>query len=420
MQLLRRALFLLLTRGKEHATLLPNGICFHPEALFPAVSAFAGLRPPDPNILTLSAVFIGARRARGEFNFVMKKNIELRPNLETLFGTRDENLHLLEDGLNVIIDLKPNSVQIDGAADDVARVQQVFDDFDYLRSHGQQVFNGELTSMLRVLVADPSVTLRQLADAGKQRSVGNKRQVQPKSINQRQYLEAIEQSDMVFGIGPAGTGKTYLAVAMAISALVSKKVARIILARPAVEAGERLGFLPGTLQEKVDPYLRPLYDALYDLLEPEKVDRFLEKNVIEIAPIAFMRGRTLNDSFVILDEAQNTTSEQMKMFVTRLGFNSKAVITGDITQIDLPNPSRSGLIEAMNVLQGVEGIRFQMFSESDVVRHHLVQRIVRAYEDFRSRDDRQLNLQLEGEPARPPAPLETMEEKAKQSAAVRQ
>jgi phosphate starvation-inducible PhoH-like protein len=350
----------------------------------------------------------------------MKKNIELRPNLETLFGTRDENLHLLENGLNVTIDLKPNSVQIDGSTEDVARVQQVFDDFDYLRLHGQQVFNGELTSMLRVLVADPSVTLRQLADAGKQRSVGNKRQVQPKSVNQRQYLEAIEQSDMVFGIGPAGTGKTYLAVAMAISALLSKKVARIILARPAVEAGERLGFLPGTLQEKVDPYLRPLYDALYDLLEPEKVDRFLEKNVIEIAPIAFMRGRTLNDSFVILDEAQNTTSEQMKMFVTRLGFSSKAVITGDITQIDLPNPSRSGLIEAMNVLQGVEGIRFQMFTEGDVVRHHLVQRIIRAYEDFRSRDDRQLNLQLEGEPARPSAALETMEEKAKQGAAVRQ
>jgi len=200
---------------------------------------------------------------------------------------------------------------------------------------------------------------------------------------------------------------------MAISALVSKKVARIILARPAVEAGERLGFLPGTLQEKVDPYLRPLYDALYDLLEPEKVDRFLEKNVIEIAPIAFMRGRTLNDSFVILDEAQNTTSEQMKMFVTRLGFNSKAVITGDITQIDLPNPGRSGLIEAMNVLQGVEGIRFQMFTEVDVVRHHLVQRIIRAYEDFRSRDERQLSLQLEGDAARPPAGLDTIAEKAK-------
>ena len=363
---------------------------------------------------------IGAWGARGESKFSMKKNVELRPNLETLFGTRDENLHLLEDGLNVAVELKPNSVEIDGSADDVARVEQIFNDFDYLRAHGQQVFNGELTSMLRVLVSDPAVTLRQLAETGKQRSVGNKRQVQPKSVNQRQYLEAIEQSDMVFGIGPAGTGKTYLAVAMAISALVSKKVARIVLARPAVEAGERLGFLPGTLQEKVDPYLRPLYDALYDLLEPEKVDRFLEKNVIEIAPIAFMRGRTLNDSFVILDEAQNTTSEQMKMFVTRLGFNSKAVITGDITQIDLPNTSRSGLIEAMNVLQGVEGIRFQMFTEVDVVRHHLVQRIIRAYEDFRSRDDRQLNLQLEGEPARPPSSLETIAEAAKGSTPVQQ
>jgi phosphate starvation-inducible PhoH-like protein len=349
----------------------------------------------------------------------MKKNIELRPNVETLFGTRDENLHLLENGLNVAVELKPNSIQIDGSPEDVARVEQVFSDFDYLRAHGQQVFNGELTSMLRVLVADPAVTLRQLADAGKQRAVGNKRQVQPKSVNQRQYLEAIEQSDMVFGIGPAGTGKTYLAVAMAISALLSKKVARIILARPAVEAGERLGFLPGTLQEKVDPYLRPLYDALYDLLEPEKVDRFLEKNVIEIAPIAFMRGRTLNDSFVILDEAQNTTSEQMKMFVTRLGFNSKAVITGDITQIDLPNASRSGLIEAMNVLQGVDGIRFQMFNETDVVRHQLVQRIIRAYEDFKARDDRQLTLQLEGESARAAADL-TMAGKAKESAAVQQ
>jgi phosphate starvation-inducible PhoH-like protein len=350
----------------------------------------------------------------------MRKNIELRPNVETLFGTRDENLHLLEDGLNVTIDLKASSIQIDGSPEDIARVEQVFVDFEYLRAHGQQVFNGELTSMLRVLVTDPAVTLRQLAETSKQRSVGNKRQVQPKSVNQRQYLEAIEQSDMVFGIGPAGTGKTYLAVAMAISALVSKKVARIILARPAVEAGERLGFLPGTLQEKVDPYLRPLYDALYDLLEPEKVDRLLEKNVIEIAPIAFMRGRTLNDSFVILDEAQNTTSEQMKMFVTRLGFNSKAVITGDITQIDLPNASRSGLIEAMNVLQGVEGIRFQMFNDTDVVRHQLVQRIIRAYEDFRARDGRQLNLHLEGDSARAAADLQAITEKAKRNTAVQQ
>src|ERR1700686_2817677 len=288
----------------------------------------------------------------------MKKNIELRPNVETLFGTRDENLHLLEDGLNVVVELKPNSIQIDGSPEDVARVEQVFNDFDYLRTHGQQVFNGELTGMLRVLVADPAVTLRQLADSGKQRSVGSKRQVQPKSVNQRQYLEAIEQSDMVFGVGPAGTGKTYLAVAMAVSFLVAKKVQRIILARPAVEAGERLGFLPGTLQEKVDPYLRPLYDALYDLLDPEKVDKMLEKNVIEVAPLAFMRGRTLNDAFIIMDEAQNTTPEQMKMVLTRTGFNSKMVVNGDITQIDLPGGKRSGLMDVTDVLRAREGMRF--------------------------------------------------------------
>src|SRR5207237_1163526 len=200
---------------------------------------------------------------------------------------------------------------------------------------------------------------------------------------------------MVFGIGPAGTGKTYLAVAMAISALLSKRVNRIILARPAVEAGERLGFLPGTLQEKIDPYLRPLYDALYDMMEPEKVDRLLEKNVIEVAPIAFMRGRTLNDSFIILDEAQNTTSEQMKMFVTRLGFSSKAVVTGDITQIDLPASKRSGLVEVANVLKSVEGLSFCYFDESDVVRHNLVQRIIRAYDEQKTRAENQLSLALE-------------------------
>jgi phosphate starvation-inducible PhoH-like protein len=245
--------------------------------------------------------------------------------------------------------------------------------------------------MLRIVISDPEATLRGLAEAGRQRSFG-KRVVQPKSLNQRRYLEAIEKNDMVFGIGPAGTGKTYLAVAMAIAALVNKQVNRIVLARPAVEAGERLGFLPGTLQEKVDPYLRPLYDALYDLLDQEKVDRFLERNVIEIAPIAFMRGRTLNDSFIILDEAQNTTSEQMKMFVTRMGFNSKAVITGDITQIDLPNARRSGLIEAADVLKGVNGISFNFFDESDVVRHQLVQRIIRAYDDHKLRLEQQLSL----------------------------
>ncbi len=314
----------------------------------------------------------------------MKKSIEISPHIETLFGTRDENVRLLEDGLNINIDLRSDSIDLEGAARDVARAEQVFADYDHLQRSGFTFNNGDLGSMLRVLLADPKVTLRGLAEAGRQRSFG-RRTVQPKSVNQRRYLEAIESHDMVFGIGPAGTGKTYLAVAMAISALQAKRVNRIILARPAVEAGERLGFLPGTLQDKIDPYLRPLYDALYDLLEPEKVDRYLEKNVIEIAPIAFMRGRTLNDSFVILDEAQNTTSEQMKMFVTSLGFNSKAVITGDVTQIDLPNARRSGLLEAAEVLKHVEGLTFAYFDDTDVVRHQLVQRIIRAYDEHKAK-----------------------------------
>jgi phosphate starvation-inducible PhoH-like protein len=334
----------------------------------------------------------------------MKKNIEIVPHIEKLFGTRDENLHILQQGLNVSIDLKSDAVEIEGAARDVSRAEQVFTDFDHLRRSGHDFTQGDLRAMLRVVTEDSSTTLRGLAEAGKQRSFG-KRQVQPKSMNQRRYLDAIEKYDMVFGIGPAGTGKTYLAVAMAVSALNNKKVSRIILARPAVEAGERLGFLPGTLQEKVDPYLRPLYDALYDLMDGERVDRYLEKNVIEIAPIAFMRGRTLNDSFIILDEAQNTTSEQMKMFVTRMGFNSKTVITGDITQIDLPNARRSGLVEAVEVLKNVEGLSFNFFSEEDVVRHHLVQRIVHAY-DERSRTQ-QMALELpqtagEGQEQEPP------------------
>ena len=322
----------------------------------------------------------------------MKKNIALTPDIETLFGTRDENLHVLEDGLNINIDLRSNRIELEGAPRDVARAEQLFADYEHLRRTGHQFLNGDLGSMLRVVVSDPNTTLRGLAEAGRQRSFG-RRTVQPKSPNQRRYLEAIEQHDMVFGVGPAGTGKTYLAVAMAISALLNKQVNRIILARPAVEAGERLGFLPGTLQEKIDPYLRPLYDALFDMLEPERVERYLEKNIIEIAPIAFMRGRTLNDSFVILDEAQNTTSEQMKMFVTRLGFNSKAVITGDVTQIDLPSARRSGLIEAVEILQSVNGLAFVHFDESDVVRHHLVQRIIRAYDEHKARlAEQQLSL----------------------------
>jgi phosphate starvation-inducible PhoH-like protein len=310
----------------------------------------------------------------------LKIALEITPNFEPLFGTRDENLRLMEDKLGVRIDLRSDAVHVEGPEEGVARVQRIFQDFEALRKQGINPHNGELNGMLRLVVADAATTLRSLADSGKQRSAGVKRTVQPRSINQRKYVEAIEQNDMTFGVGPAGTGKTYLAVAMAVAAINAKKVSRIVLVRPAVEAGEKLGFLPGSLQEKVDPYLRPLYDALYDLLDPEKVDKMLEKNVIEVAPLAFMRGRTLNDAFIIMDEAQNTTVEQMKMFLTRMGANSKAVITGDITQIDLPNPRKSGLLDAINVLGGVEGIQFCHFEDSDVVRHALVQRIVRAYE----------------------------------------
>jgi phosphate starvation-inducible PhoH-like protein len=323
----------------------------------------------------------------------LKIALEITPNLEPLFGTRDENLRLMEDSLGVRIDLRSDAVHVQGPEEGVTRIQHIFRDFETLRRQGIHPHNGELNGMLRLVVADPAATLRSVAEAGKQRSVGIKRTVQPRSLNQRRYVEAIEQSDMVFGVGPAGTGKTYLAVAMAVAAINAKRVSRIVLVRPAVEAGERLGFLPGTLQEKIDPYLRPLYDALFDMLDIERVDRMIERNVIEVAPLAFMRGRTLNDAFIILDEAQNTTIEQMKMFLTRMGNNSKAVITGDITQIDLPNPRKSGLLDAINVLSGVEGIHFCHFEDSDVVRHPLVQRVVRAYE---SAKPQQQELPLSG------------------------
>ena len=333
---------------------------------------------------------------------MINKVIAISTGIEPLYGTHDENLRLLEDGLHVSIDLRSDGVHVAGDPTAVGRVHQLFADFEALRKSGVQLGNGELCGLLKLLVADPALTLKSVVDSGRQRSAGVKRMVQPRSPNQRKYVEAIEASDMTFGLGPAGTGKTYLAVAMAVSALLAKKVSRIILVRPAVEAGERLGFLPGSLQEKVDPYLRPLYDALYDLLDQEKVDKLLERNVIEVAPLAFMRGRTLSDAFIIMDEAQNTTMEQMKMFVTRLGNNSKAVITGDLTQTDLPNPKKSGLLEALHVLDGVEGIRFCHFDDVDVVRHHLVQRIVRAY-DTHTRAQQQLPLSI-GEPTLPEPP----------------
>jgi phosphate starvation-inducible PhoH-like protein len=329
----------------------------------------------------------------------MKASVRINRGVESLFGTRDENIRLLESGLNIQTQLVDNNLEIEGEATNVSRAENILEDYNTLVREGHIFNNGDLNSYLRVVTVDPDVSLRALVHSGRQRSFG-KKMLAPKSVNQRRYLEAIERNDMVFGIGPAGTGKTYLAVAMAVSALVNKQVTRIILTRPAVEAGERLGFLPGTLQEKVDPYLRPLYDALYDMLDSDKVEKLLERNVIEVAPIAFMRGRTLNDSFIILDEAQNSTPEQMKMVLTRQGFNSKMVVNGDITQIDLPNARRSGLIDAVDVLKGVDGISFVQFDERDVVRHSLVQRIVKAYERYNETIGaaRQLSLKL-SEPA---------------------
>jgi phosphate starvation-inducible protein PhoH and related proteins len=311
----------------------------------------------------------------------MKASVKIESGIEELFGTYDANLKLLERCLQVSVHLNGESLEIEGGDLNVARAQRVIEEYVELVDGGAHFDASELQAFLKILAQDLTVTLKGLAEAGRPRAFG-KKTITPKSLNQRLYVDAIKRHDMVFGIGPSGTGKTYLAVAMAVDALLSRAVTRIILARPAVEAGERLGFLPGTLQEKVDPYLRPLYDALYDVLDPERTERMIEKGTIEIAPIAFMRGRTLNDAFVILDEAQNTTSEQMKMFLTRLGFNSKAVITGDITQVDLPEGRRSGLMEVVDVVGGVIGISFVYFTEHDVVRHQLVQRIIRAYEEY--------------------------------------
>jgi len=303
--------------------------------------------------------------------------------IETLFGSFDENLRHLEASLDVRLKTRGHDVVIDGAPDNAARAERVLEQLAGLLKGGYRFARGDVKTAAQLLDQDPDTVLADYFLKGTGRTFGRK-QITPKTVMQRRYLEAIDQADLVFGVGPAGTGKTYLAMAQAVAYLISKRVSRIILARPAVEAGEKLGFLPGDLQEKVNPYLRPLYDALYDMLDAERVERLLERGVIEVAPIAFMRGRTLNDAFVILDEAQNTTSEQMKMFLTRFGFGSKAVVTGDVTQIDLPPGRVSGLIEAIKVVDGVEGITIINFDDRDVVRHELVQRIVRAYDAYKS------------------------------------
>jgi phosphate starvation-inducible protein PhoH and related proteins len=315
------------------------------------------------------------------------KQIELPPRgLETLFGVHDQNIKYLESLLDVQINGRGQSLNVDGDPKDVETVEHILSDFSELFGEGRQFNDKELREAFAQIAEDRAYSLKDYFTRSRFSPAG-KKQVAPKSAMQRRYIETIQQKDIVFGIGPAGTGKTYLGVAMAVQALMQKQVNRIVLARPAVEAGEKLGFLPGDLQEKVDPYLRPLYDALFDLVDYERVERLLEKRVIEIAPLAFMRGRTLSDAFVILDEAQNTTSEQMKMFLTRIGFGSQAVITGDVTQIDLPTGKRSGLVEAERVLANVEGIEFVYFSEKDVVRHKLVQMIIKAYESHTKKSE---------------------------------
>ncbi|MCC6745672.1 MAG: PhoH family protein [Acidobacteria bacterium] len=313
-------------------------------------------------------------------NATLRKIVLPERGLETLFGPYDENLKTLETLLGVTVTVRGNDIVIEGDQEGVDAVERIVEDYTQLVRDGQKISGAELKSAFKQIAEDRAYSLQEHMTSARFNPSG-KKQVTARSANQRRYLEMIEQNDVVFGIGPAGTGKTYLAVAMAVHALFMKRVNRIVLTRPAVEAGEKLGFLPGDLQDKIDPYLRPLYDALFDLVDYEKISKMLEKRVIEIAPLAFMRGRTLADAFIILDEAQNTTTEQMKMFLTRIGLGSKAVITGDLTQIDLPAGRRSGLIEAERIMRGIEGIEFVTFTDRDVVRHRLVQMIIRAYEE---------------------------------------
>jgi phosphate starvation-inducible PhoH-like protein len=301
---------------------------------------------------------------------------------QQLFNNDTRNLKALEEQLGVKATAREGWIKLDGAADAVQRAKQLFQYLENSIKSGSPVRTRDFSHALNVMKHDGADALESLAEEKIQTSV-KKASVAPKTVGQKKYIEAIRENDLTFGIGPAGTGKTYLAVAMAVAALREERVSRIILTRPAVEAGEALGFLPGDLYEKISPYLRPLQDALYDMLPGEEVQKQTERGTIEIAPLAYMRGRTLNNAFIILDEAQNSTTEQMLMFLTRLGHHSKAVITGDPTQIDLPQQKRSGLLEAWRVLKNIDGIAIVEFNKRDVVRHPLVQRIIAAYEEHR-------------------------------------
>ena len=296
-----------------------------------------------------------------------------------LFGSGDQHLKSLEKSLGVDIHVRGTDLKIEGSPTDVQLGEKVLNELYQMIKKGYPIMGSDIEQAIRTLTRNNTASLESVF-LDSIFIPARKKAITPRSVGQKEYIESIRKNDLVFGIGPAGTGKTYLAVAVAVAALMKKQYRRLILARPAVEAGERLGFLPGTMQEKVDPYLRPLYDALYDMLEVEQVDRMIENDEIEIAPLAFMRGRTLHNSFVILDEAQNCTTMQMKMCLTRLGIDSKMVVTGDITQIDLPNGQESGILDAMRVLEGVEGINIHYLTDADVVRHPLVKRVIKAYE----------------------------------------
>ena len=317
---------------------------------------------------------------------IQKKFIVTEEKFEReLFGNFDENIKLIEEALNIDVILREGNIVLMGEEKNVDSALKLMDELHQAVSNGKNLDKQSVSYSLSLLIEGSENKIKELESTVLITQKG--KSIQPKTLGQKEYINLIKNNDITFGIGPAGTGKTYLAVAMAVKAFKKDEVSRIILTRPAVEAGESLGFLPGDLKDKVDPYLRPLYDALFDMIGPDKFNKYLERGTIEVAPLAFMRGRTLDNAFIILDEAQNTTPEQMKMFLTRLGFGSKAVVTGDITQTDLPNKSKSGLIQATKVLKDVEGIGQITLSDKDVVRHELVQRIIRAYDKFDKQEE---------------------------------
>ena len=325
---------------------------------------------------------------------IQKKFIVSEEKFEReLFGDFDENIKLIESTLSIDVILREGNIVLMGEEKNVDLAIKLMNELHDTVSNGKSLDKQSITYSLSLLLEGSEMRIKELEDVIVLTKKG--KPVQPKTLGQKKYVDLIKSNDITFGIGPAGTGKTYLAVAMAVRAFKNDEVSRIILTRPAVEAGESLGFLPGDMRDKVDPYLRPLYDALFDMLGPDRFNKYLERGNIEVAPLAFMRGRTLDNAFIILDEAQNTTPEQMKMFLTRLGFGSKAVVTGDITQTDLPNNKKSGLLQATKILKNVTGIGSMELTEKDVVRHELVQRIIRAYEKFEKKEDHNLNKKQE-------------------------